>query len=116
MPEQVTPQPLEGEFGALAAPAHLAEPEIAIVGLHLDDRPHKPPPMGARRMLQRRLQRHGHGRRTNVGDLQLSLPSDEGGRRKAEGGWAVLPDFRPPPSAIHSGSATASPYNSPPSI
>ena len=54
--------------GILAAAAHLAQPDIAVGGLDLDDRAHEAPPVRAVAVAQRRLQRHRHRRGANGGD------------------------------------------------
>jgi hypothetical protein len=53
----------------LAAAAHFAKADEAAVAFDLHDRAHEPSPVTAVGVAQRRLERHGHGRRANVGDF-----------------------------------------------
>ena len=60
---------LNGLDGALAAAAHLAEPDQTLVGLDFYDRANEATPMAAVGVPQRCLERHGDGRGADVGDL-----------------------------------------------
>ena len=61
--------PWKAASAALAAAAHLAEADEAVVGLDLDDRADEAPPVAAVRVAQRRLERDGDGCGPDVGDL-----------------------------------------------
>ena len=69
---------VERRDGALAAAAHLAEPDEPFVGLDLDDGADEAPPMAAVRVAQRRLERHGDGGGPDVGDLHAAAGEWEG--------------------------------------
>ncbi len=62
-------------LGRLAAAAELAEASQPLVGLHLDDGRTERPQCAPFGVPQRRLERDGHRRRLQVGDLHgSSLP------------------------------------------
>ena len=67
--DEIRLQRAERGLGRLAAAAHLAQPDQAVVGLDLDDGADEPPPVAAVRVAQRRLERNGDGGRADVGDL-----------------------------------------------
>jgi hypothetical protein len=66
---------IEGKFGAFAAAAHFSETDIPVVCFNFNDRADEPAPMGAGRVLERGFERYGDGRRPDIDDFQLRLPS-----------------------------------------
>ena len=67
--DQVSLHRPEHAFGGLAAAAHLAQADEPLVGLDLDDGADEAPPVAAVGVPERRLQRDGDGRGSDVGDL-----------------------------------------------
>ena len=68
VPDQPRPQRLDRQLSALAAAAQLPESDDSVGRLDLDDGPDEPPPVRARGMPERRLERHRDGRRPEVGN------------------------------------------------
>ena len=96
--DEIALQRAEHRLGRFPAAAHLAQADQALVGLDLDDRPHEPPPVAAVGMPQRRLQRHRHARRPDVGDLHGSLsecPSNRDCPAGAGSSTCILPASSP---------------------
>src|SRR5690606_35209522 len=67
--DQVGLEARNGQLGALAAAAHLADADETIVGFDLYQGANEAPPVRAVGMPERSLQRHGHGSGSYVDDL-----------------------------------------------
>ena len=68
VPVEVAQEARERARRVLAATTHLAQPDVTVGGLDLDDRAHEAAPMRAVAVQKRRLERNGDGSGANRGD------------------------------------------------
>src|SRR5215210_4867308 len=81
--DEVGLETIESTLRALPSSSHLAQPDEAIVGLHLDYGAHEASPVGPAGMLERRFQWNRYGGCSYVGYLQGSSYATTGLFRQA---------------------------------